>query len=160
MALPRVACSDRSPSWWFNPDFIKLELPDCEGAFPGTCDAAIAGWIGSSLLSEDTGKPKFIYWITLNSHLPVPPHPDLAEDGVCFTQPSLRDSVPLCSWFPLVRNVNQAVQELALRPSARPTVFVVVGDHAPPFADPELRQIFSATDVPFVLLTPRRAVAR
>jgi hypothetical protein len=33
-------------------------------------------------------------------------------------------------------------------------VFVVVGDHVPPFADPQLRQNFSATDVPYVLLTP------
>jgi hypothetical protein len=148
---------DRS---WFKPDLNKLKLPDCGEAFPGTCDAAIAGWIGNSLLSEDTGKPQFIYWVTLNSHLPVPTHPNLAEDGVCSTLPSLRDSVPLCSWFRLVRNVHQSVQEMALRPTARPTVFVLVGDHAPPFADPKLRQIFSATDVPYLTLTPRIAVSR
>jgi len=145
---------------WFGPNLDKLKLPDCDGAFPGTCDAAIAGWIGSSLLSVDTAKPRFIYWVTLNSHLPVPTHPGLADDGVCSTLPSLRDSVPLCSWFRLVRNVHQSVQQLALRPSSRATVFVLVGDHAPPFADPQLRQIFSATDVPYVVLTPRIAASR
>ena len=145
---------------WFGPDLDRLKLPDCYGVFPGTCDAAIARWVGNSLLAEDTGKPKFIYWVTLNSHLPVAAHPDLADDDVCFTLPSLRDSVPLCSWFRLVRNVHQAVELLALRPSARPTVFVIVGDHAPPFADRQLRQIFSATDVPYVTLTPRIAISR
>jgi hypothetical protein len=34
-------------------------------------------------------------------------------------------------------------------------VFVVVSDNAPPFADSKLRHIFSATDVPYVVLTPR-----
>jgi hypothetical protein len=145
---------------WFRADLDKMKLPECDGAFPGICDAAIAGWIGSSLLSVDTGKPRFIYWVTLNSHLPVPAHPNLTDDGVCSTLPLLRDSVPLCSWFRLVRNVHHSVQQLALSPSARPTVFVVVGDHAPPFADSKQRQNFSATDVPYVLLTPRIAASR
>jgi phosphoglycerol transferase MdoB-like AlkP superfamily enzyme len=145
---------------WFRSDLEKQKLPDCEGAFAGTCDAPIAGWIGSSLLSVDKGKPKFIYWVTLNSHLPLPAHPKLADDGVCSTQPSLRESVPLCSWFRLVRNVHQSVRKLILGRPARPTVFVVVGDHAPPFADPQLRQDFSATDAPYVLLTPKRASSR
>jgi hypothetical protein len=145
---------------WFRADLDKMGLPECDGAFPGTCDASIAGWIGSSLLSVDTGKPRFIYWVTLNSHLPVPAHPNLTDDGICSTQPLLRDSVPMCSWFRLVRNVHHSIQQLALSPSARPTVFVVVGDHAPPFADPKLRQDFSRTDVPYVLLTPRMAASR
>jgi phosphoglycerol transferase MdoB-like AlkP superfamily enzyme len=145
---------------WFRADLDRMGLPECDGAFPGTCDAAIAGWIGSSLLSVDTRKPRFIYWVTLNSHLPVPAHPNLTVDGVCSTLLPLRDSVPMCSWFRLVRNVHHSVQQLVLIPSARPTVFVVVGDHAPPFADPKLRRIFSATDVPYVLLTPRTAAAR
>lgn len=152
---------DRS---WFHAELKQLKLPDCDGAFPGTCDAGIAGWIGTSLLSEDIGKPRFIYWVTLNSHLPVPAHPDLGpdpeKDGACSALPQLLDSVPLCSWFRLVRNVHQAVQQLALRPHARPTVFVIVGDHAPPFADPKLRQIFSAAEVPYVILTPRRVASR
>jgi len=153
---PRVGF-DRS---LFAPDLDKLKLPDCPGAFPGVCDAAIAKWIGSSLLSANTGEPRFIYWVTLNSHLPVPAHPSLSDDGVCSTLPSLQASAPLCSWFRLVRNVHQSVQQMALAPSARPTVFVLVGDHAPPFADPELGREFSHTEVPYVLLTPVAAGAR
>jgi phosphoglycerol transferase MdoB-like AlkP superfamily enzyme len=145
---------------WFEQDFDEIGLPDCGDSFPGTCDASIAGWIGSALLSVSSDRPRFIYWVTLNSHLPVPAHPSLPDDDVCTTQPALQDSVALCSWFRLVRNVHQSVQQLALTRTIRPTVFVLVGDHAPPFTDTSLRTDFSATDVPYVLLTPKMAAAR
>ncbi len=145
---------------WFGPDLTKIGLPDCRGAFPGICDASIAAWIGSSFLFEDHGKPKFIHWMTLNSHLPVPANPDLPDDGVCATVPELRNSKPLCTWFRLVRAVHQSVQQVALGPTARPTVFVLVGDHAPPFGDPQLLADFSGTQVPYVMLTPLAAATR
>jgi phosphoglycerol transferase MdoB-like AlkP superfamily enzyme len=141
---------------WFGPDLHQMGLPNCRGAFPGICDASIAGWIGSSLLSKDQSKPEFIYWVTLNSHLPVPAHPDLSDDGVCLTQATLRNSAALCSWFRLVRAVHESVQQVALGSNARPTVFVLVGDHAPPFGDPKLRAEFSDSEVPYVMLTPRQ----
>jgi hypothetical protein len=142
---------DRS---WFGPELRKMGLPECPGAFPGTCDRSIAGWIGSALLSEQQDRPRFIYWVTLNSHLPEPAHPDLPDDGVCATQPALKNSAALCSWFRLVRAVHQSVEQTALIPTARPTVFVLVGDHAPPFGDPQLRADFSRTQVPYEILTP------
>jgi phosphoglycerol transferase MdoB-like AlkP superfamily enzyme len=37
----------------------------------------------------------------------------------------------------------------------RPTVFVIVGDHAPPFGD-QLRSQFLKSEVPYVLLLPRK----
>jgi hypothetical protein len=38
--------------------------------------------------------------------------------------------------------------------TAKPTVFVLVGNHAPTFADPQLQADFSSTQVPYVMLTP------
>jgi phosphoglycerol transferase MdoB-like AlkP superfamily enzyme len=148
---------DRS---WFGPDLHGLGLLDCPGAFPGVCDTSIASWIGSTLQSEQHDQPKFIYWVTLNSHLPVPQHPDLPDDGVCAIEPALRDSAALCSWFRLVRAVHQSVQLTALVPTARPTVFVLVGDHAPPFGDPRLRADFSSSLVPYEMLTPKDSPPR
>jgi phosphoglycerol transferase MdoB-like AlkP superfamily enzyme len=144
----------------FEPDLKKSGLPNCRGAFPGVCDTSIAHWIGSSLLSEDQPKPRFIYWVTLNSHIPVPEHPDLPDDGVCASQPALHQSAPLCTWFRLVRAVHQSVQETALGATARPTVFILVGDHAPPFSNPQLREQFSNTQVPYVMLIPKEIPAR
>jgi hypothetical protein len=139
---------------WFQPDLKRAGLPACVGAFPGICDASIADWIGTSLLSRDRDQPMFLYWVTLNSHVPEPAHPDLPDDGVCNTQPALRDSTALCSWFRLVRTVHQSIEKVALQAPSRPTVFVLVGDHAPPFGDTALAEQFSSTQVPYVLLTP------
>ena len=142
---------DRS---WFGPELHRMGLPNCIGSWTGVCDSSIAGWIGSELLSKDEDKPKFIYWMTLNSHLLEPEHPDLPDDGVCATQSALENSVALCSWFRLVRAVHQSVAQMALIPMARPTVFILVGDHAPPFGDPKLGAEFSSTQVPYEMLTP------
>jgi len=126
----------------------------CNGAFPGICDADVAQWIGDRLLTHRDGKPDFVHWVTLNSHLPVPrlgkniPLQQCAAAGIDRQE-------QLCSWFTLVRRVHESVARLALRPGLRPTVFVIVGDHAPPFIQEETREQFSQTRVPFVVLIPR-----
>jgi Sulfatase len=139
---------------WFGPDLGRLGLNSCDGAFSGICDGAIAEWIGRSLLSDRPDLPKFIYWVTLNSHLPVPQNPDLPPDQTCRLHAELSNSDAFCSWFRLVSAVHSSVQKLALEPRAKPTVFILVGDHAPPFADPQIRQMFSDTEVPYVILEP------
>lgn len=139
----------------FKPDLQKLGLPVCPGAFPGICDASIAPWIGDQLERGNAATPKFIYWVTLNSHIPVPLHPNLPADSICATQAALSGSGALCSWFRLVLSVHESVAQLALREEARPTVFVVVGDHSPPFPNPQLRSGFSTASVPFAILTPK-----
>lgn len=141
---------------WFGPDLERLGLSHCDGAFPGICDGDVADWIGRSLLADTADRPRFVYWVTLNSHLPVSQAADLpADSNVCPAYSELRDSSPLCSWFRLVLRVHRSVQRLALQERNRPTVFILVGDHAPPFATPHLRDLFSDSQVPYVILTPR-----
>src|SRR5208337_3434782 len=111
-------------------------------------------WIGQRLQRKDT-HPSFVYWVTLNSHLPVPVPSPLLARASCSLTPQLTQSPALCSWYQLVFNVHQAVSRLAMTNLARPTVFVIVGDHAPPFSNPALRSQFSSDDVPYVLLVPR-----
>lgn len=138
----------------FHRQFRSQGLPDCPGAFTGTCDAAIAAWIGRRL--EATARtPQFVHWMTLNSHLPVPVPPQVRNPPPCTSANSLTPGTALCSWFQLVENVNASVSKVALMPLARPTIFVVVGDHAPPFGSSALRDQFSQTDVPWVALLPR-----
>ena len=140
---------------WFQPQFQKLGLPDCVGAFTGTCDAAIAGWIGQ-YLSAPRPSPDFVYWVTLNSHLPVLTPSRLQNGAPCSLTRALQQKPALCSWYQLVANVHNSVAKLAMTPSSRPTVFIMVGDHAPPFADPALRTSFDSTVVPYTLLIPRQ----
>ncbi len=148
---PRIGFQEE----WFRDQFRAQNLPSCEGSFLGTCDTAIADWIGDRLkVPED--HPKFIYWMTLNSHLPVPNPPPLLSPVSCAFSPSLTQQPALCAWFQLVANVHEAVYTQAMRFQARPTVFVVVGDHAPPFSDAGLRNDFSHTVVPYIVLVPAK----
>jgi hypothetical protein len=139
---------------WFHEQLQQQGLPDCSGVFSGTCDADIAGWIGRRL-EEDGSRPKFIHWMTLNSHLPVPVPSYLPNGAPCLATLGLHPNSALCSWYQLVANVHRSVAQLATGPLSRSTVFVIVGDHAPPFGDPELHSRFSQSDVPYVVLLPR-----
>ena len=139
---------------WFRDLFRQEGMPECEGAFIGTCDSAIAKVIERRLeLKSD--KPDFLYWVTLTSHLPVPIPSGLESGAPCSSNPALSSSPALCSWYQLVENVHNSVAQLATARLSRPTVFAIVGDHAPPFANPQLRSRFSSENVPYVLLIPR-----
>ncbi len=150
--------------WWtrigfkkvvFRDEFSKMGLPECPGAFPGICDAAIAQWMTKTLETSDA-KPDFLYWMTLNSHLPVPVPAALASGAPCSIAPILKERPAVCSWYQLVANVHRSVAQMAESNLARPTVFIIVGDHTPPFADTLSRNAFSATHVPYVILLPRQ----
>ena len=139
---------------WFREQFQQQGLPRCPGPLPGTCDAAISAWIGDQL-QRSSDSAQFIYWVTLNSHLPVP-IPNLVEaPPPCSSTISTAKNPPLCSWYQLEFNVHRSVAELAKRSTARPTIFVIVGDHAPPFSSSELRSEFSNRVVPYILLMPK-----
>jgi hypothetical protein len=138
----------------FNKEFKQQGLPDCMGALIGTCDAAVAGWIGRRL-AEDDSHPYFVHWMTLNSHLPMLVPSALPGGSPCLSSLSIAPDSAMCSWYQLLANVHQSVADLAMRKAGRPTVFVVVGDHAPPFVHPDLLDRFSTSVVPYVLLIPR-----
>jgi hypothetical protein len=138
---------------WFKWNLESAGLPDCAGLFIGVCDSAIASWIGKRLERPDAD-PRFIYWVTLNSHLPVPNPPSLPTLAPCNAEPSLAADVELCNWYRLILNVHQSIASLAGRNGPRPVVYVVVGDHAPPFSEPALRDSFDQSAVPYVILLP------
>jgi phosphoglycerol transferase MdoB-like AlkP superfamily enzyme len=134
---------------WFLADLTRAGLPICNGAFPGICDNSIAEWVGKTLYPASADQPEFVYWVTLNSHLPVP----LEPSGSSCVVPGLSEA--FCEWFRRVSRVHQSVEQLAIQAHGRPTLFVLVGDHAPPFANPNLRKMFSQEEVPYVILSPK-----
>jgi phosphoglycerol transferase MdoB-like AlkP superfamily enzyme len=141
---------------WFGPEFRRLNLPDCVGAFVGTCDADIARFI-EQRLAATSPNPLFLQWVTLNSHLPVPVPNGLAHPAPCAFAPNLPHASSLCSWYQLVANVHASAAGMALAPQARPTVFVIVGDHPPPFNSAALNDHFSQSAVPYIILIPRES---
>ena len=139
---------------WFEDRLKALGMPECPGPFGGTCDAAIAAWL-EERLSQPDDQPLFVHWVTLNSHLPVPVPSPLDHPVSCAVSAASRGDASICSWYQLVSVVHASVVEMALKQQSRPTIFVIVGDHAPPFDRQEERSSFSATEVPYVILLPK-----
>jgi hypothetical protein len=139
---------------WFRDRLQGDGLPLCPGPFPGICDAAASEWIGDRL-QRDADAPQFIYWVTLNSHLPVPVSNGVKAPPACSDNSSAAKDPAICAWYQLVFNVHRSVSQLALRATTRPTIFLVVGDHAPPFSSARLRSEFSGRVVPYFLLMPK-----
>ncbi len=85
---------------WFRDQLQGQGLPMCPGPFPGTCDAATSVWIGDRL-EKNSDSPQFIYWVTLNSHLPVP-IPNLVKTlpraRTARLRPRMGRSVPGINW--------------------------------------------------------------
>ena len=132
---------------------IMPDMRTCGGPFPGICDVDIAGQIGKQLASSATSQ--LIYWVTLNSHLPLQLQSDSSRTAGCGPEEaSTRLDPAVCQWFNLIDKVNVAVARLAARPDLPKTEFFIVGDHAPPFFATSRRNQFSQTTVPFIHLQP------
>ena len=140
----------------FLEDLSRQRLTRCNGAFHGICDADVAKWIGDKLLVPGRTGPAYVHWVTLNTHLPIAPlAPGVSRQDCVATGIDIESS--LCSWFEQSLIVHRSVSQLATRPGLRPTVFVIVGDHAPPFMNENVRNRFSPTDVPYVILMPKNS---
>ncbi len=127
------------------------EAERCGLVFVGSCDADIAHWIGRRL--QETSGRQLVYWLTLNAHSPFPaPDPALTELS-CDDVPGLEPDV--CRLLGHHDLVLRALADAASAPGIGPTLFVIVGDHAPPFATRGSRRRFHPDVVPAYLLWPR-----
>ncbi len=79
----------------------------CDGTFPGGCDADVARWIGGRLTDGRDGRPMFVHWMTLNSHLPLPAADARSLSGEC-GEVGIEQEVVVCSWFTRVLTVRGA----------------------------------------------------
>jgi hypothetical protein len=135
----------------FRPDLARMGMRTCPGGLIGTCDVDVAKFIGYRLLQAGPATPVFIHWVTLNSHIPFDKKGP--ESDYCKTGTSEEET--LCIWSRLVQNAHRAIAHVASEERLTPTVFIVVGDHAPPFFSQGLRDAFSQQQVPFIALVPR-----
>jgi len=104
----------------------------CEGAFPGGCDADAL----HRLLATPAGpNGRFLYQLTLETHLPQPECGGLADPIAAYR----------CKHLAYFARLGQTLRTLD-----RPTTVVIVGDHPPPFPGAEQRKQFKPGAVTFV----------
>lgn len=143
---------------YFAGELEPLSPLSCGTAFRGICDLWIAGQVEQELLASG-GKRKFVYWLTLNSHLPVDSH--LASDSSfdCRATATLREDIGPCELARIHFQLYTRIAQMLLNEKLAPTRFIIVGDHMPPFATLSERALYDNGRVPFVDLIPR-GVAR
>ena len=150
--------------WYPRIGFEKMEFGEalipqitreCGRTFRGACDADLPPLI--ERVAAGTKKPDFIYWLTLNTHIPVVPGDALTKFG-CERADNGFGLARVCRMAELWHDVFQSVAQLALDPAIAPAEILVVGDHAPPLWSRKGRAEFEAGMVPWYRLTPREGV--
>jgi hypothetical protein len=142
----------------FGQDLVKTTGRFCGGAFRGACDADLAPIItAQSQQAAKGGKPRFIYWLTLNTHIPVAPG-DALTDFQCASDGSGFGTKKVCRMAELWHDVFSVVAKIARDPAVGPADILVVGDHAPPLWSRRGRAQFAPGQVAWYRLQPHRDV--
>ncbi len=123
-------------------------MPTCGATFRGVCDPELADQL-KPLLS-DPAQPSFVYFLTLNTHIPL-------ELGVrpasidCGTDQRFQP-LELCQMAGLWRDLFDRLAALAADPALAPTHILLVGDHTPPFWSRRARDAFVPGEVSWISL--------
>jgi hypothetical protein len=146
--------------WWpklgfedieFKPQLLAAGARPCGGIFPGACDDDIPALIGARL--KGAQEPQFVYWVTLNTHLPLIADARLGTESCDLAGSAWQTADPqLCRMFMLHHRLADAIDRMAMDPDLPPTDILIVGDHMPPFAGRQSRFRFDPAHVPYVYL--------
>jgi hypothetical protein len=143
----------------FGQDLVQTTHRFCGSAFRGACDADLAPVIAAtSQQAGKDGKPRFIYWLTLNTHIPVAPG-DALTDFDCALGSNGFGTEKVCRMAELWHDVFNVVAKVARDPAVGPADILVVGDHAPPLWSRRGRGQFAPGQVAWYRLQPRRDVS-
>jgi hypothetical protein len=134
---------------------------NCGSSFTGICDQDVISEFRKELIQGREGNsPRFIHWMTLNSHLPISPAEGEESSLDCSQSKVLSGSKMLCAYTHLIDQVLTGIVDLANDPKLLPTRFILVGDHAPPFKAPSRRDQFDLDDVTAIELVPKRSLGK
>ncbi|MEY4237905.1 MAG: hypothetical protein RL339_506 [Pseudomonadota bacterium] len=135
----------------FAPELIAGGARNCGGVFPGACDRDVPQQLAAQLRAAT--KPQFIYWLTVNSHLPVPPGMNLDVDQCGKLSPTLAAKFPMiCRQASLWDQLDAAIVKEITTSDFPPTDILIVGDHMPPYFDRNHRVQFAPDRVPWMML--------
>ena len=143
----------------FGPELIAAGAETCPGVFVGACDRDIPRQIGAAL--REAREPRFLYWLTVNSHLPVLRNDRLqTENCAAFDARLDRDYPMVCRLLQLFDQTAGALAGEITAPGFPDTDILIVGDHLPPFFDRHHRDQFAPDRVPWILLRPKARTPR
>jgi hypothetical protein len=152
-------------AWYPNIGFTQMRFGDrlmadgaaiCPGVFVGACDWAVPAQMARTLKAAD--KRQFLYWLTVNSHLPVLEDERLGTKECAGFDAALdRDFPMMCRLHQIFDRTGQALAKEITASDFPATDILIVGDHIPPFFDRHHRTQFAPDRVPWILLKAKRA---
>ena len=120
----------------------------CGGVFNVICDRDLATMIFDRIRSATS--PQFIYWLTLDSHIPV--SAEVTRETGCDKAPAPFATDRVCTlgrmWAGIIEKLAKGLAE----PGLPPMDVLIVGDHAPPLFLPSDRRQFRPNVVPWILI--------
>lgn len=135
----------------FGPEMMKAGAEKCGGVFPGACDRQIPKQIAAKL--KAAVQPTFLYWLTLNSHLPVPSGLNLNADNCERVSATLKAEFPqICRQFAIYHDIQIALASEITETDFPDADILLVGDHMPPYFDRHHRTQFDPGHVPWLYL--------
>ena len=135
----------------FAADLLARGVRECGGVFPGACDRDIPALLAKDLKAAE--KPQFLYWLTVNSHLPVPPGMNLEVDDCKAHSAILAANFPMiCRQFAIWNQLDDALIREITAADFPESDILIVGDHMPPYFDRHHRSQFAPDRVPYLLL--------
>jgi len=140
----------------FRSDLLKGGAETCGGVFPGACDRDVPRQLAAHVKAAE--RPQFIYWLTVNSHLPVPEANNLGVENCEQISPRLAADFPMiCRQVAIWDDIDKAIVREITAADFPPTDILIMGDHMPPYFDRKSRVQFAPDRVPWLLLKWRDA---
>ena len=138
-------------------DQLEVEQPEhfvrrCGSVFNGLCDADVGEAVHAALKAEPE-TPKFIYWLTLNSHIPFVKNE--ADPMACRSETPRIHNKTVCELSNLWSIVFEQVSEIAADPELAPTDILLVDDHHTPLWERAAKDGFELGKVDWILLRHR-----
>lgn len=138
------------PVLGFEKIFFKEDLPATNVkcfSFPGYCDRYIFPLLESGLKKRKI----FIYWLTLNTHIPYDRRDVVAyREDICQSVLGADYNEMLCNYQNLHVQFFEEMARFLKSEVARGLEVIVVGDHPPIFLDDDSRKRFVSDQVPML----------
>jgi hypothetical protein len=141
----------------WGPEMVRKGAQRCPGVFAGACDRDVPRQIAAEL--KAARRPQFLYWLTVNSHLPVVEDARLRTDDCrSFDARLANEHAMTCRLLQLFADAGRALSETISAPDFPATDILIVGDHLPPFFERKNREQFEPDRVGWILLRPKSSV--
>jgi hypothetical protein len=140
----------------WGPEMIRKGAQVCPGVFAGACDRDVPRQIAAEL--KAARRPQFLYWLTVNSHLPVLKDARLRTDDCRgFDARLAAEHAMTCRLMQLLADAGRSLAAEISAPDFPATDILIVGDHIPPFFERKNREQFEPDRVGWILLRAKAA---